>query len=109
MPKKMKKFDLDKHVATGQFIHSAREKFTHLAVELANSYGGSKKPCLLARAVVDAIGKLKCELDSIVYAEQRDLANGDDNVPWIFHIYYPRDLNGEQVKQQLKDRKSVIE
>ncbi|NDY56619.1 hypothetical protein G3N56_07665 [Desulfovibrio sulfodismutans] len=98
MDKRRKKgFTLEQHQRFGDAIHAARTTLVKLTVEASKAYPFKEKVHRRIGRALDAIEELRSELDSLVFAENRDRGSTENA-----EIYYgPRKEDGSDEKTHL--------
>ena len=90
---KKSRFSFEKHRNTGQKLKELREILLHLSTDIANSYPYASKTCQSAKKAVEAVDKLRCELDSQLFRDCPSEASRDG---WK-GIYY--DIKIDEIKR----------
>lgn len=82
--KRYKGFTFDRHKEVGSQLKSIRDQLLYLSVEIANSYGKTKKATGLAEKAYRDLDMLRSAMDSLVCSENKDR----DYLEWV-RCYYP--------------------
>lgn len=89
--RRKKGFSLEQHQQFGDAVHAARAAIVKLSIEASKAYPFKEKVHRRIGKTLDAIEELRCELDSLVFAENRDRGSSENA-----SIYYgPRKGDGE--------------
>ena len=74
--KKKQGFRVDQHLETGQKLQAVDDTLIRLACEVSRAYPKSSRAAKYAEKAFKAVRSLRNELDSCLFREHRDIANG---------------------------------